>query len=228
MTQAVQQRPDTQEMVVVHRVFRREFRLAPQMVRLVPAGDAARAAVVAGHLTEMATMLHHHHSGEDELVWPLLTERASVSGEVVERMEAQHEAVAALLDTCAELVPAWGAGADVPTRDRLAGVLEELSAALDEHLAEEEREILPLCAEHMTAEEWGRLGQRGMAAMPKSRLLVIFGHLLEEASPQERATMLGHLPAPARLLFRAVGRRAWAKEVGRLRAGIEVPTQRTG
>jgi hemerythrin-like domain-containing protein len=226
VVQAVQERPDTQDMVVVHRVFRREFRLAPRMVRGVVEGDVARASLVAAHVTELATMLHHHHTGEDELVWPRLEERAAPAAELVARMEAQHETVAGLLDACADLVPAWGAAADVDRRDRLAGLLEQLSEALDEHLDEEEREILPLVQEHLTAAEWAELGERGAAGIPKSRLLVLLGHILEECSPQERAAFLGHMPPPARLMYRLLGQRRWTRETAVLRAGLDLPQQR--
>ena len=40
---------DTSDMVIVHRMFRRECALLPQLVAAVPVGDAARAHTVAGH-----------------------------------------------------------------------------------------------------------------------------------------------------------------------------------
>ena len=56
-------------------------------------------------------------------------------------------------------------------------------------------------------------------------MLVLFGYLLEQTSPSERQTMLGVLPPPVRLVYKAVGRRKHAKESDRIRAGA-VPTQR--
>src|SRR5947207_7293442 len=97
MTTAAE-RVDTHEMVIVHRVFRREFRLLPVMVRLVPAGDRDRATVVAGHAADKTSTLHHHHTGEDLLLWPKLLARARPRAELVQRMQAQHERVAVLLD----------------------------------------------------------------------------------------------------------------------------------
>src|SRR2546428_335868 len=67
---------DTREMVVVHSLFRREFRLAGDLVRRVEAGDARRIAVVGRHLDLLGRTLHHHHVTEDELLWPLLLDRA--------------------------------------------------------------------------------------------------------------------------------------------------------
>jgi hemerythrin-like domain-containing protein len=221
-------RPDVHEMVMVHRVFRREYRLAPRIVAAVAAGDVARARVVVAHLTEMGSMLHHHHAGEDDLVWPRLEQRAHVDGDLVVRMQGQHEHVAALLHRVEVLLPVWGATADATPRDELADVLSQVSAALDEHLDEEEREVLPLVEQHLTAEEWSELGERGMASIPKPRLLVILGHILEEADEQERRRFLALAPSPARLAYKLIGRRKYEREVAELRREISVPQQRQG
>jgi hemerythrin-like domain-containing protein len=223
---AVVDKPDTQEMVVVHRVFRREFRLAPQIVRQVSEGDVARASVVVAHLTEMGTMLHHHHSGEDELVWPRLNERAQVSADLVARMEAQHEQVAGLMHRVDELRAQWAASASATVRDELAAVLTELSSALDAHLDEEEREVLPLIEQHLSCKEWDELGERGRAGIPKPRMLVVLGHILEDTSPEERTTFLGHMPPPARVLYRMLGQRKFDREVAVLRRDIPAQRQR--
>jgi Hemerythrin HHE cation binding domain len=63
---------DTGDMQIPHSVFRGEFRRAPAMVRNVPAGDAHRAEVVAGHLQFLLEALTDHHTAEDELLWPRL------------------------------------------------------------------------------------------------------------------------------------------------------------
>jgi hypothetical protein len=91
------ERPDTHEMVVVHRLFRREAALLPRLVESVPDGDTKRAALIAGHYRDYRHGLHQHHSGEDELLWPLLLARVDLEAEIVLRMEAQHEVIAASL-----------------------------------------------------------------------------------------------------------------------------------
>ena len=210
---------------MVHRMFRREYALAPVLVRGVAAGDRERAAVVAAHLTELGIMLHHHHVGEDDLVWPRLHARTPVSADLVRRMESQHARVGELLEQVDDLLPAWASDAGQGPRDALATVLDALSPALEEHLDEEEREILPLVEQHLTAAEWDELGERAVAAIPKLRLLVLLGYLLEGTSAQEQRTMLGVLPPPVRLVYRGFGRRRYAKERDRIRAGA-VPAQR--
>lgn len=214
------ERTDTWEMVVVHRVFRREFRMAPALVRAVAPGDTARAEILADHLGNVAHGLHHHHTGEDELLWPLMLARVSMRAELINRMEAQHERLHAPLARIEELLPRWRTRALAADRDELADVLAEASAALDEHLADEEREILPLVEEYITPAEWHALGERGKTSLPKGKMALVFlGAILEEATPAEKKRFLADLPAPARLLWRLTGERVYAKARDRVRVG---------
>lgn len=222
----VAERPYVQEMVIVHRVFRREYALAPEMVARVADGDVARAEVVGRHLAELGSMLHHHHTGEDELVWPRLLERAELSEELVQRMQDEHERVAELLHRLDELLPVWRASARAQDRDDLVTVLREVSVELGRHLDEEEREVLPLVEQHLSVQEWAELGERGMASISKARLLVLLGHILEETTPDERRRFLSLAPLPARVAFRLVGQRSYAREVAELRQGLQLPRQR--
>lgn len=226
-TSTVQARPDTRDMVMVHRVFRREFAFAPRLVRSVPPGDTARAKQVASYLAELMEMLHHHHHGEDESVWPRLTERAAPSRELVARMQGQHERVSTLMEAATPLLASWPAGADAALGGRLADVLAELSPALDEHLAEEETHVLPLMEAHLSVAEYAELAEKGFAAVPKSRLLFVLGAVLEEATEVERQAFFGQVPLPGRIAYRLMGQRRYDREITALRAAVPAPRAAT-
>jgi hemerythrin-like domain-containing protein len=214
------QQIDTWEMVVVHRMFRREFRLMPGLVRGVAAGDTARSELVGDHVETLAAALHHHHHGEDLLLWPTLLDRVgSLNSELVQRMEAQHEVVSGGLTTVDKLLPRWRSSADRSTGEELATVLGEISVALDEHLSEEEKEVLPLVSIYITQAEWTALGNHGKSGLPKgSKGFVALGAILEDATPVERVRFLGLLPPPVRLIYKLIGagiyRRARARLYG--------------
>ena len=87
---AAQKLCDTSDMVIVHRMFRRECALLPQLVAAVAGGDLARARTVAGHAREVLDMLHHHHVGEDELLWPRLSARTRFHADLLARMDSQQ------------------------------------------------------------------------------------------------------------------------------------------
>lgn len=205
-------RPDTYDMVVVHNSFRRHFRALPDLVTGVAAGDLQRARRLVAFLDELGTGLHEHHTGEDELLWPLLLERASTDAALVLRMEEQHERIAELTERARRESAEFASAADPSVRDRLAVTLRALATAVDEHMTEEERQVLPVVENVLTVPEWQALGERGREHMPKDRQLVFFGFLLQGASDADRRKFLAEMPLPARLAWRLLGRRAFAKE----------------
>ncbi len=210
--------PDTQDMVIVHRVFRREFGLLPELIDKVADGNVPRAKLLAEHCADLAFGLHHHHQSEDELLWPLLHARAATQQDLIERMEEQHRAMTAALERVEALLPVWAADARTADRDELSAALRQVKAILDLHLDEEESKILPLVREHLTVEQWDALGKRGAEALEdKAKRLLFLGMILEDASPREQADFLSRLPIPARILWRALGRRSYATYVTRVR-----------
>lgn len=219
MTETASTLTDVHDMVVVHRVFRREFRLLPELVRAVPAGGRARAAVVAGHARMILTGLHLHHTGEDDLLWPTLLERCPPDAELVHRMEAQHARVEAAIEHLGPALDRWEAEARPAVSEEVASGLEQLGAALLEHLDDEERHILPLAARHVTQQEWAQLGEHGVTKMSVSDMVLMFGAVLEETTPEERAEMLQVVPFPVRILMTTVFARRYRRYITRVRYG---------
>jgi len=211
---------DTSDMVIVHRMFRRECALLPQLVAAVPAGDVARAGAVARHAREVLDMLHHHHLGEDELLWPRLSARAGFYTDLLARMDSQHHGLAVLLEHAATALPRWQDTPNAHTSTRLKVLLEQISNRLDEHFDEEEAEILPIVERVVTAAEYHEVGQRGLVSIPLTRRLIVLGYLLEDATPRERTDFLAAVPAFARLAYRLIGVRQHRNETARLRGPL--------
>ena len=204
---------DTRDMLVVHDSIRRQFGEAPALVRGVAPGDTARAAVVADHLDLIGALLHHHHHvGEDRLLWPVLQPRvpadvvATVAG-----MESQHDGIAEAQRTVAAAVAAWRPAAGAVEREALAAAWEGMVERITEHLAAEEQHILPLAAEHMTPAEWQRLGEEGIGGLPRKQLPLVFGMVMYRADPEVIRGMLSHAPLLPRLLMPRLAPRAYAR-----------------
>lgn len=202
---------DTRDMLLIHRVIRREMDRLPGLIRT--ARDRPRAALIGAHAGEMLDFLHVHHTGEDELLWPVLRPRVSLDGDLIDRMEAQHGEIAAAIADVRRQLPAWASSADPETGEKIAARLEAASGVLTAHLAEEEERILPLVAAHFSQQEWDALGKHGFAAVPGRRRLIILGHILHETDEAERGRFLRQVPPPARLAFNLVGRRQYAREM---------------
>ncbi|WP_026411333.1 hemerythrin domain-containing protein [Actinomadura oligospora] len=208
---------DTQDMKIVHRVFRRETRLLMELVADVAPGDTARAQVIADHFRLYRLGLHNHHEGEDELLWPPLLARVDLEADIVLRMEAQHERIAATLTRVDAAVTAWEAAAGADERDTLVAALSEHRAVVLEHIDDEEATLLPLAAKHITEQEWASLGDHMVNNTPKLTLFMLFGAVLEDADPAERALVLSGLPTPARAIWHVFGRPRYARYIRRVR-----------
>jgi hemerythrin-like domain-containing protein len=212
---------DTREMIAVHSAFRREFGLAPALVRAVAPGNLRRAQVVADHLELLGAFLHHHHVGEDRLLWPKLLERVPADlAPTVELMERQHEAVHEVIEEMTATLVRWRTGATGADRDQLADALDRLHTLLVEHLAAEEQHILPLAAGSLTAEEWGELGEDGMASQPRNKLPMIFGMIMKDGDPEVIRGMLANAPLVPRLMLPFVGPRAYARYARRVHGSV--------
>ena len=91
-------------------------------------------------------------------------------------------------------------------------------------MADEERYILPLVEQHLSVAEWEQLGERGRAGIPKDRLLVQLGWILDGPRPADRREFLAGMPLPARIAWRLIGSAALAQGARRdLRRGQTAP-----
>jgi hemerythrin-like domain-containing protein len=214
---------DSRDMVVVHRMFRRQFGAIPALVHGVGVGDVAQAAVVADHVEWMVRFLHSHHEGEDMMVWPRLLERCPAAIDpLIFTMESQHVGLAEALDSLAASSVAWRRSAAEPEREALADAATALLARIAEHLDLEELKILSLIDAHLTEKEWKQVGGSGLKTMKFGQLTVAFGMILDQASPEQVAIMRATIPAAPWAVFSLVGPRSYARYSRRL-AGTQVP-----
>jgi Hemerythrin HHE cation binding domain len=203
---------DVRDMLVVHTALLREFRLAPAAVSRVPAGDKRQAAVVGRHLGFLCDLLHHHHTGEDEHLWPPLRERLPASAlPLLEAAEAQHAAIEEALGRVTAARREWTGQPGAAARDALAGELRTLHGLLAGHLDAEERTLLPLAAAHLTEREWLAIGEAAVAVLPKSVLPLVFGMFAYEGDPEVLAAMLHGAPALVRVVIPRVAPRVYAR-----------------
>jgi hemerythrin-like domain-containing protein len=218
-TGPVDDRPlvDVRDMVVVHTALLREFRLAPAAVAAVPAGNRRRAGAVAGHIDFVCALLHHHHEGEDELLWPQLRTRVpAAANRLIDDAEAQHAGLDDALTRVQDLRAAWAADPSTERGAELATQLEKLHALLSEHLDFEERVLLPLAASALTEQQWRAIGEAAVAAMPKPQLVLAFGMFAYEGDPEVLRDMLRSAPAVPRALLPRLAPGVYARRARRV------------
>ncbi|MEF3403907.1 hemerythrin domain-containing protein [Agromyces sp. CCNWLW203] len=207
------------EIVLIHRMFRRLFGEAPALVREVVPGDAQRAAFLSKHLHGLTKLLHVHHHAEDDFFWDRMTERAPACGLHVALMRKQHESVSEQLDEIDTRIDEWTAsGADAATAEHLATALDEVDSSLAEHLADEEREAFPVLDAVLSEVEWDEIAAHAQREKPPLPLFLLLGLMMEAVPEAERdAWMDRELPAPMRLAYRLFGRRSYERALRRLR-----------
>lgn len=179
-------------MAVTHQAFRREFELAPRIVRDIAPDERKRHDRAADWFATMLGFMHHHHENEDVLMYPLLAGRAEQP--LLDRMEAQHGELASAVDRAQERLSAWRLD-DPASGEALAAAFDDMLPILIEHVDAEEAQVMPLVGEYLTAEEYGRQGTRGNGADPRA-LMMTFGSVVEQASEREGEIMLAYPPNP--------------------------------
>ncbi|RDV44539.1 hemerythrin domain-containing protein [Leifsonia sp. ku-ls] len=197
---------DASGMIEIHRMFRRSFAEAPDLVRGVAEGDVAHAAVVARQLGLVSTSLHAHHEGEDARLWAVIDDRAPSCAAHVERMKAQHAAMLVHLDALDAALPALRERPTAGTAEPILEALAGIDAALGVHLPDEETTIVPVMEHVMTEDETDWFAKHGRAATPKGEGWNMLGAILAAQPDGGDAWLKAHLPGPAALVWRWVGR----------------------
>jgi len=202
-------------MALIHNLIRRGFEQAREAV-LAP-GAPAHADAVADYVGFHLDGLEAHHSSEDEMLWPLLYERATMSSALVRRMEEQHVVLHEALDTTRRELAVWETAPTAERSGALATALGTVLARLTEHLAEEERDVVPLIAAHISQAEWDHMGKVAFSKFTPRQRFIAMGEMLAAASPTEAATMLAGLPAPIKVIWKLVGRRRYQRFMAEVR-----------
>jgi hypothetical protein len=203
--------------LVLHRLVRRELRLLAELSAWARADDPERTRELTRHADLLGRLLLHHHATERELVWPALLRAAPSARPRVERWFA---GVARLDDRLRDLSTAarqWAVAASAKARDTFALACLDLADAVEAQTAEEERDLLPLLAAHLSPEAWAEVTRAARCPLSRRERFLVLGLALEDACAHDRARLLAGLPAPTRLAWRVVGRGRYRATVVRLR-----------
>jgi hemerythrin-like domain-containing protein len=210
---------EVRDMAIIHRTFRSAFAESARLVRAAPTPSPDRVTFLADHIDFATAMLHHHHQSEDELLFPRLIERAPDQAGKTEEVAREHELVAGAVESVSAACANWREQPCTETGEALARSLDELNVVLTRHLDDEEQNVVPLAAVTLTQQEWDELGAHARAGIPRNKLPVAFGLILEPLTDADRAYMKSQLPAPVRLLYPILIQRPWTKYATTLRSG---------
>jgi hemerythrin-like domain-containing protein len=200
--------PDTQMMGIMHSAFRRDLVRVRRVLGTPAAAEPRRRTAIAEHLLWLMHVLHDHHSGEDDGLYPLVVRRNPASAELVNQMDEDHGTITPAID---RLVEAAQRHLDYPSSPDalLAQAVDDLTVVLLPHLEREELEMMPVVAQSITEGEWRawdeefNLKPKGLTALAEEGHWVIDG--LDDRSREH----VEHLvpPVPRFILLKLLGGR---------------------
>jgi hypothetical protein len=200
---------DLTMMFVMHHAFRRDLNAFVAAAHRTPADDTPTWRALHGRWDLFGRFLHHHHSGEDAGLWPMLMERVDDAGRsVLVAMEAEHADIDPLLAKCTDGFAALATRPDEDTRAALQVRVVAARELLEAHLRHEERDALALVQAHLTPADWHRLDEEHFkpAYGPREFLAVLPWALHELPAPARRRALADHagrvVEAVWRLLLR--------------------------
>jgi hypothetical protein len=219
---------DARDMFAVHTMFRREFGLMPGLVRAVTVGDTRRVRLVADHVALVSGVLNVHHSAEDKHIWPLLRDRCPEEcAPLVDVMENQHHAIDTRLLQATKAAQAWRDSASAGARDALADAVDRLIPVTTEHLALEEKRVVPLIEQYITEAEYMLLAQEGAAHVVPDKLPAVLGMVMYEAAPAVIDMIAAEMPAEVQPAIKDLAATAYAAYAREL-YGTGTPTRVMG
>ena len=191
---------DVSDMLAVHKALLGALAVVPEYV--AKAGlDSHRVEVISSFTENVIEFLHVHHSGEDELIYPVLEERCAESRSVLERINDQHKLLDAPMVAGRSAIAAWRAA---PSTDKAHEVVEAIAAIVEPlrpHLSEEETVLLPIAAKWMSPEEWGRLAGHHMMSFRADKPWLMMGLVREQLDQEHRDGMLAGMPPEMRTMW---------------------------
>lgn len=166
---------DMSGMYLMHHAFRRDLAdfAAAAVATPVTARDCWGALGKRWELFSEA--LHHHHTGEDAGLWPVLEARTDDAGRAtLAAMEAEHAELDGLLRSCGE---GFARLAETPDEDARAALAVHLVATrerIGEHLRHEEVDAIAIMQQTMTQAEWEAIEKEHFQkGVPLSRVLAL-------------------------------------------------------
>jgi hemerythrin HHE cation binding domain-containing protein len=184
-------REDLTGFLLAHAAMRVEFGRLAGACREVR--DAQHAELLESQIALALELLHHHHTVEDELVWPMLVERVPQARPALDALESQHEHIDPLIERAGDT--------RIPLAER-ATALQELHDALNAHLDAEERDAVPLIQRHLTRADWERVEERAARGVSRKRLPLVYGWLTSAGDAELLALAATNVPPLAYWLFR--------------------------
>lgn len=212
---------DMTAMFVMHWAFRRDLDRFVAAVCRTPVEDRAAWRALARRWGLFCHVLHDHHTGEDQGLWPALLSRVEAVGSAAERevllaMEEEHSEIDPLLESVSQGLERVANLADNDARDAVEARMVAARERLAHHLGHEETEALALVQKYLAPADWRHIEKTYFQQTKSPREVVsLVSWLLHELPAPTVARVLAGA-APIRLLWRLFLRNRFAQRDGQV------------
>ncbi|MDR2985668.1 MAG: hemerythrin domain-containing protein [Nocardiopsaceae bacterium] len=183
-------------MLALHAALRRDISRMREAAAKIDDPANVPTTVLAGWDTFRAELDFHHHA-EDEDLWPALRSELFDPHELaaIDIMVDEHRRIEPALASVDSALHGTG---------ELHATVDALSTVILDHLAHEEREVLPLIEQHMTRGQWHSFLTTARNKRPRKEQPEFLAWVLDDAGDQETEAVFSVIPPPARLVYRWV------------------------
>ncbi|WP_035859522.1 hemerythrin domain-containing protein [Cryptosporangium arvum] len=193
--------PDILGMKLAHRVMLKDaarlVALAADLAAGRTAYDRKRAQAVAAYVVDFADSVHHHHTAEDEILWPVIAASAGPHIDLT-ALTDDHSVLDPRLDQLRSAATRFAAAPGEDTATVLAVGLAELRDLLNEHIADEEVSVFPVIEEYVSVGNWQEVESR---IRKRASLTFEIPRVVAATTPAEYATLRAEAPLPVRLMI---------------------------
>ena len=191
-------------MMVTHRAIRQDLRrLGACLGELASEGvPAARAGAVCRYTAALLTEIRTHQQGEDEVLWPVI---AATAGPAVDLapLTDDHQAIEVAADKASRAL--GRVGAEPAAFGGLRTLVAALSCMLEEHIADEEAQVVPAMRRYLTVGAFLWCEKQIWRKAPLRDRMFTVPWLARHAQPQELRGLL----APGGFLARPLLAATW-------------------
>lgn len=148
------------------------------------------------HIKFLLDQLHHHHTVEDELIWPAVLRAQPDLQALFEQMEAEHARLRWVIERLQTATDSWAKTGDESHRSAVRLAAIDLETVLEPHLQHEEADAMPVIVAALSAQQWAPIDRklRKTGAPPVMARQLFW--MLDELDDRPRGVVEALLPRP--------------------------------
>jgi hemerythrin-like domain-containing protein len=179
--------------------------------------DPKRAAALARWFRGYSDELRTHHHIEDDIVFPQLAERVPAYAEYSDALVGDHHHLDRVIDALRDSLAGWAQHATPSEAAREAryaalDLAVELRDFLEDHLAIEDADVLPMIERHFSADEYAELEQQASKSITIRQAMFTAPWYMATVDAETAARTLREAPRPLGIIY-ALTRRSYARLV---------------